>query len=231
MLDDRTPARCETTTTPTDAERKVDEALRLVARDPQAQPERGLARPPGARSSRPASTCRNCWTGSGPTRPTASTPAPASSAAHLSSLLGVRPAVPRHPAQAGASTSNPAVLLRGGEEAFRRFTEFTFDSVRLVNQGDLAAVPGQPGDRCPAEASRQLGKESTGETAQSPLPDRAGAGAGRLRRRGACCVTRGGGGRRRRPSRSPSTCIGGSEKTELMADPEVRADPAATSTG
>ncbi len=34
--------------------------------------------------------------------------------------------------------SDPQALLRGGEEAFRRFADFVLDSVRLVNVGDIA---------------------------------------------------------------------------------------------
>ncbi len=33
---------------------------------------------------------------------------------------------------------DPQALMRGGEQAIARFTEFTIDSVRLVNQGELA---------------------------------------------------------------------------------------------
>jgi hypothetical protein len=57
---------------------------------------------------------------------------------HLASLTGaVRQYldIQRKP----ALYAEPAALLRSGEEAFRRFTEFAFDSVRLVNQGDIAA--------------------------------------------------------------------------------------------
>lgn len=56
---------------------------------------------------------------------------------HLASLEGVvtqyldisaKPALYR----------DPAALMRGGEQAFARFAEFTLESVRLVNQGDIA---------------------------------------------------------------------------------------------
>jgi F0F1-type ATP synthase membrane subunit b/b' len=56
---------------------------------------------------------------------------------HLSSLEGVliqyldiqaKPALYR----------DPAALTRSGEQAFTRFAAFTLDSVRLVNQGDMA---------------------------------------------------------------------------------------------
>ena len=33
---------------------------------------------------------------------------------------------------------DPQVLTRSGEQAFYRFAEFTLESVRLVNQGDMA---------------------------------------------------------------------------------------------
>ncbi|MFC7240942.1 hypothetical protein ACFQO7_00485 [Catellatospora aurea] len=57
--------------------------------------------------------------------------------AHLQSLLGVVRQyldIQRNP----AFYDDPAALLAGGEQAVQRFTEFTIDSLRLVNQGDLA---------------------------------------------------------------------------------------------
>jgi hypothetical protein len=56
---------------------------------------------------------------------------------HLSSLLGaVRQYldIQRKP----HLYANPEALKASGEEAFRRFTAFAFDSVQLVNQGDMA---------------------------------------------------------------------------------------------
>jgi hypothetical protein len=57
--------------------------------------------------------------------------------AHVQSLLGVVRQyldIQRNP----AFYDDPAALLAGGEQAVQRFTEFTIDSLRLVNQGDLA---------------------------------------------------------------------------------------------
>jgi hypothetical protein len=56
---------------------------------------------------------------------------------HLSSLLGVVRQyldIQRKP----QLYANPEALQASGEEAFRRFTTFAFDSVQLVNQGDMA---------------------------------------------------------------------------------------------
>lgn len=56
---------------------------------------------------------------------------------HAQSLLGVVRQyldIQRNP----AFYPDPAALLAGGEQAVQRFTEFTVDSLRLVNQGDLA---------------------------------------------------------------------------------------------
>ena len=57
--------------------------------------------------------------------------------AHVSSLSGVLTQyldIQRNP----TFYSNPAALMHGGETAFQRFTEFTVDSLRLVNSGDIA---------------------------------------------------------------------------------------------
>ncbi|NUR31566.1 MAG: hypothetical protein HOV83_37970 [Catenulispora sp.] len=57
--------------------------------------------------------------------------------AHLTSLSGALTQyldIQRNP----AFYNDPAALLKGGEEAFGRFAEFTVDSLRLVNSGDLA---------------------------------------------------------------------------------------------
>ncbi|GIF90798.1 hypothetical protein Cch02nite_42420 [Catellatospora chokoriensis] len=57
--------------------------------------------------------------------------------AHLQSLHGVVRQyldIQRNP----TFYDDPAALLAGGEQAVQRFTEFTIDSLRLVNQGDLA---------------------------------------------------------------------------------------------
>ncbi|WP_155390529.1 ATP synthase subunit B family protein [Catellatospora paridis] len=57
--------------------------------------------------------------------------------AHLQSLQGVVRQyldIQRNP----TFYHDPAALLAGGEQAVQRFTEFTIDSLRLVNQGDLA---------------------------------------------------------------------------------------------
>jgi len=57
--------------------------------------------------------------------------------AHLTSLNGVLTQyldIQRNP----AFYTEPAVLLSGGEAAFDRFAQFTLDSLRLVNSGDIA---------------------------------------------------------------------------------------------
>jgi len=57
--------------------------------------------------------------------------------AHLTSLSGVLTQyldIQRNP----AFYTEPAALLSGGEAAFDRFAQFTLDSLRLVNAGDIA---------------------------------------------------------------------------------------------
>jgi hypothetical protein len=57
--------------------------------------------------------------------------------AHLTSLSGVLTQyldIQRNP----TFYTDPAALLSGGEAAFGRFAEFTIDSLRLVNAGELA---------------------------------------------------------------------------------------------
>lgn len=57
--------------------------------------------------------------------------------AHVTSLSGVLTQyldIQRNP----TFYTNPAALIQGGETAFQRFAEFTVDSLRLVNSGDIA---------------------------------------------------------------------------------------------
>jgi 5-bromo-4-chloroindolyl phosphate hydrolysis protein len=56
---------------------------------------------------------------------------------HLTSLSGVLTQyldIQKNP----SFYTNPAALLSGGEAAFDRFAQFTLDSLRLVNSGDIA---------------------------------------------------------------------------------------------
>jgi hypothetical protein len=78
-------------------------------------------------------------------------------AAHLSSLSGVLNQyldIQRKP----AFYLNPAELLAGGEQAFARFAEFSIDSVRLVNSGELAQYQANLETVAPPKLP-QLGKE------------------------------------------------------------------------
>lgn len=57
--------------------------------------------------------------------------------AHVASLAGVVTQyldIQRNP----NFYTNPTALMQGGETAFQRFAEFTVDSLRLVNSGDIA---------------------------------------------------------------------------------------------
>jgi hypothetical protein len=136
MLDARTVNEVRSDDYAEDAERKMEDTLRLV-RD-----LRKLSRDvtsPAARGSL-ESACQ--YVPELLNRVKANSPNSLYSSAsqiggHMESLLGVVRQyldIQRKP----QLYANPEALKASGEEAFRRFTTFAFDSVQLVNQGDMA---------------------------------------------------------------------------------------------
>jgi hypothetical protein len=137
MMDARTRKQVESDTYADDAEQKVDETLRLV------REIRKLSRDVTSTAARGSleSACQyvpelldRVRTNS----PNSLYSSASQIGAHLASLVGVVRQyldIQRKP----AFYKEPEELQRQGEDAFRRFTEFAFDSVQLVNQGDIAA--------------------------------------------------------------------------------------------
>jgi hypothetical protein len=136
MADARTTRQVESDTYAEDAERKVDEVLA------QVREVRKLSRDvtsPGARSSL-ESACQ--YVPELLDRVRANSPNSLYSSAsqigaHVASLAGVVRQyldIQRKP----SFYRDPDALKLSGDDAFRRFTEFAFESVQLVNQGDIA---------------------------------------------------------------------------------------------
>jgi hypothetical protein len=136
MLDDRSVVRVRSDSYADEAQDKIDEALKLL---------RGVERlsrdvhAPAARSALEAA-CR--YVPELFDRVRAESPNSLYSTAsqiggHLRSLDGVVRQyldIQRKP----VLYSDPEGLKKNGEMAFQRFADFTLDSVRLVNQGDIA---------------------------------------------------------------------------------------------
>jgi hypothetical protein len=137
MADGRSRTQVALDTYTDDADRKAAEALRTLAEVRKLSRE---VRTPAARGSLEAA---DQYVTELLDRVRASSPdslysTASTLGAHLQSLLGVvrqyldiqrKPALYKQPEQ----------LQSSGEEAFRRFAEFAFDSIQLVNQGDLAS--------------------------------------------------------------------------------------------
>jgi hypothetical protein len=137
MVDARTPRQVDSDTYAEDAERKVSETLQLV------REIRKLSRDVTSTAARGSleSACQyvpELLDRVRATSPNSLYSSASQIGAHLTSLAGVVRQyldIQRKP----ALYSEPQALMRSGEEAFRRFTEFAFDNVQLVNQGDIAA--------------------------------------------------------------------------------------------
>jgi hypothetical protein len=136
MVDARTTRQVESDTYAEDAERKVDEVLA------QVREVRKLSRDvtsPGARGSL-ESACQYVPELLGRVRansPNSLYSSASQIGAHVASLAGVVRQyldIQRKP----SFYRDPEALKLSGEDAFRRFTEFAFESVQLVNQGDIA---------------------------------------------------------------------------------------------
>jgi hypothetical protein len=136
MLDARTPVQVRDDTYAEDAERKVAEALQLV-RD-----VRKLSREVTSTAARGSLESACQYVPELLERVRANSPnslysSASQVSAHLASLHGALTQYLDIQCKPSLYT-NPAALRESGEEAFRRFSDFAFDSVQLVNQGDIA---------------------------------------------------------------------------------------------
>lgn len=136
MLDSRTASEVRDDEYGADADRKVDEVVRA------AKEVRKLSRDVASPSvkhllQQAAEFVPELLDRVRATSPNSLYSSASQLGAHLQSLLGVVRQyldIQRNP----TFYDDPAALLAGGEQAVQRFTEFTIDSLRLVNQGDLA---------------------------------------------------------------------------------------------
>ncbi|MFF5171516.1 5-bromo-4-chloroindolyl phosphate hydrolysis family protein [Micromonospora sp. NPDC000089] len=136
MVDDRSPARVDSDSYADDARGRVEEALRVVrgierlARD---------VRSPEARTAL-TDACRyvpELFDRVKDRSPDSLYSTAAQVGGHLRSLDGVVRQyldIQRQP----VLYHDPERLQRDGEQAFRRFADFALESVRLVNQGEIA---------------------------------------------------------------------------------------------
>ncbi|GIH06174.1 hypothetical protein Rhe02_42410 [Rhizocola hellebori] len=136
MLDDRTPAQVRDGEYAEDANRKVEEALRTVR---QIRGITAQVLSPSVKHSlqQACEYVPELLTRVRKTSPNNLYSSASSLGGHLTSLAGVVEQyldIQRKP----DFYKNPAELMRGGEIAIQRFTEFTVDSLRLVNSGELA---------------------------------------------------------------------------------------------
>jgi len=156
MLDDRTLNQVSDDTYEHDAERKVDEALDVIREIRKHLKE--VSSPSAKHSLQQAcETVPELMSRVKATSPNGLYSSASQLAAHLSSLSGVLTQyldIQRKP----NFYHNPAELLAGGEQAFARFAEFTIDSVRLVNSGELAQYQANLETVAPPKLP-QLGKE------------------------------------------------------------------------
>lgn len=136
MLDSRSGHQVRDDEYSDDAERKADQVLRTV------KELRRLSRDVAAPSAKHQLQLACDYVPELLTRVRASAPNAVYShasqlGAYLTSLTGVVTQyldIQRNP----TFYPDPATLLRGGEAAFERFTEFAVDSLRLINAGELA---------------------------------------------------------------------------------------------
>lgn len=136
MLDDRSAAQVRDSEYAEDADRKADEALLVVRKIKSLL--NGVNSPTVKHSLQEA--CEHVpelLTRVKQTSPNSLYSTASQLAAHLSSLEDVVEQyldIQRKPAY----YREPLALMASGEQAISRFTEFTIDSLRLVNQGDIA---------------------------------------------------------------------------------------------
>jgi hypothetical protein len=136
MIDSRRPYQVRDDRYAEDAERKMADVLRAV-RDIRRQ-ARGVASPIAKRLLKQAcDQVPELLARVKAHSPDSLYSSASQIGAHLTSLNGVLTQyldIQRNP----TFYSEPAALLRGGEAAFQRFAEFTLESLRLVNAGDIA---------------------------------------------------------------------------------------------
>jgi hypothetical protein len=136
MLDDRSRLRVQSDTYADEAQAKVDEALKVVRGIERLNRD---VRGPAARTAL-ESACRyvpELFDRVRAKSPNSLYSTASQIAGHLTSLDGaVRQYldIQRKP----ELYTDPEGLKRSGEAAFQRFADFALDSVRLVNQGDIA---------------------------------------------------------------------------------------------
>ncbi len=136
MLDDRTATRVQQDTYADEARDRVDEALRVLRGIERHA--RDVRQPEARRALEDA--CRyvpELFDRVRDRSPDSLYSTAARMGGHLHSLDGaVRQYldIQRQP----VLYQDPETLRRNGEQAFRRFADFALDSVRLVNQGDIA---------------------------------------------------------------------------------------------
>jgi hypothetical protein len=136
MVDDRSPLQVRSDSYLDEANHKVADALRLV--DSVKRLSRDV-RAPAARAALD-SACRyvpELFDRVRQTSPNSLYSTASQLGGHLSSLEGAVKQyldVQRNP----VLYSNAEALKTSGEQAFQRFADFALDSVRLVNQGDIA---------------------------------------------------------------------------------------------
>lgn len=156
MLDDRTPNQVSDDDYEQDAEKKVDEALEVIREIRKRLKE--ISSPTARHSLQQAcDTVPELMSRVKATSPNGLYSSASQLSAHLSSLSGVLTQyldIQRKP----AFYHNPQDLLAGGEQAFARFAEFSIDSVRLVNSGELAQYQANLETVAPPKLP-QLGKE------------------------------------------------------------------------
>lgn len=137
VVDSRTPNEVANDTYAEDADRKVEEALRVVREIKRLTKDVGS---PSARSQLDlaSTTVPELLSRVKAGSPDSLYSSAAQLGAHLSSLRGV---VEQYLDIQAKPTfyRDPTALLANGEEAFRRFAEFAVESVHLVNQGNVAA--------------------------------------------------------------------------------------------
>ncbi|MEV0805352.1 hypothetical protein [Micromonospora sp. NPDC050200] len=136
MVDDRTAARIDSDSYADDANARVDEALRVLRGIERLS--RDVGRPEARRAIQDA--CRyvpELFDRVRDRSPDSLYSTAAQVGGHLRSLDGVVRQyldIQRQP----VLYHDPERLQRDGEVAFRRFADFALDSVRLVNQGEIA---------------------------------------------------------------------------------------------